>query len=128
MNKKATVTKKAKKPQATKPTKTVKPTKVKATAQPKTVCGKGKKPQVKATKPVKATAQPKVTKQAKVTKAPKAPKIAKAPRRTVRIAGDTYHAKGKQLYEIPAESTLKRLKKQGVKRMQWANGDTLIIK
>ena len=84
----------------------------------------------KATKTPKNTAKGKNVAQAKQPKVtqPKKPKITQPPRRTVGVVNDTYHAKGKKLYEIPAESTLERLKKKGVKRMVWGNGDTLLIK
>lgn len=121
MSKKATVTKKTTKPQATKPAKPVKPVKPTKANEPK---GKGKnvtsKGNAKKVTPAKATT--------KVTAQPKNPKITQAPRRTVGIVNDTYYAKGKKLYEIPAESTLKRLKKEGVKRIQYGNGDAILIK
>lgn len=122
-------TKKTTKPQTTKPAKLVTPTKGKG----KNVTLKGKcapkakpaKPTKKTDKPVKATQAPK----GKGTMVqPKKPKITKVPRRRVGIVNDTYYAKGKKLYEIPAESTLKRLKQEGVKRIQYGNGDAIIIK
>lgn len=76
----------------------------------------------------KATKTPKNTAKGKNVAQAKPPKVTQPPRRTVGVVNDTYHAKGKKLYEIPAESTLERLKKKGVKRMVWGNGDTLLIK
>ena len=92
--------------------------------------GKAKNVTPKATKGVKnAPKQPKATqpKTPKTTQ-PKTPKVTQAKQRTVGVVNDTYHAKGQKLYEIPAQSTLQRLKKEGVKRMVWGNGDTLVIK
>ena len=135
MAKKAT--KKTTKPQAKKPAKPVTPTKGKGkNVTPKGKCApkaKPAKPTKKTDKPVKATKATKNTPKGKTVSKPQAtkpktPKITKPTQRTVKVAGDTYHAKGKQMYEIPAQSTLKRLKNQGVKRIMWGNGDTLVIK
>ncbi len=39
----------------------------------------------------------------------------------------TYYAKGKKMYQYPANSTIEKLKKLGYRLVVWQNGDFLYI-
>lgn len=39
----------------------------------------------------------------------------------------TYFAKGKKMWQYPANSTIERLKKQGYRQIVWENGDFLYL-